>query len=105
MTGHLAPTGVSRPSNDARGTNMKNKLKSLMHLSIAQVERMEANGYVDATLARAFRRVWSWSSERFSGDADARQQAFWDRYGRRAYYRRINRVRTAFGFPTIGGDL
>lgn len=62
-----------------------------------QVQSLYWQGRVPEKAWQAFHAVWGWVSFRYAGVAGDRQEYFWNRYGKAASIRRINRVRAAFG--------
>lgn len=77
---------------------MKQRLAALTGRTYNEV----LDGYLYGTIPQstfdAFMAVWDWSAIRHTGMAGMKQEAFYARFGAEAYYRRINRVRVAFGF-------
>ena len=80
---------------------MKKQLLAIINLSLAQVEDRYRNGLIGQATFEAYCRVWDWSAVRWSGQADRKQEAFWKRYGKEAFYAKINKTRQAFGFPPV----
>lgn len=77
---------------------MKQQILALKSKSLHEVTRMHYDGQLDYPTYRAFVRVWEWAAIRFSDYYGAIQDDFRKRHGRLALYRRINKVRRAFGF-------
>lgn len=82
-------------------TTTKTELTRLMLEPRSRVEQLEAWGSISQSTASAYYAVWNWSAPRHSGLIGMKHDAFWDKYGKDAYYARINKVRKAFGFKTI----
>lgn len=69
--------------------------------SFIDAERMYYNGQIGQKVWEAFCRVWGWSTFRMSNPYDWKQDCFWKKYGKQAFYRKINRTRAAFGFEPL----
>ncbi len=82
---------------------MKRKINQFLKAgySLATMEHMLRDGTVNQTQFEAYCAVWDWMAFRFTGRAGMKQDSFWKHYGQEAFYRRINRVRSAFGFAAI----
>lgn len=81
---------------------MKAKLKTLIaNYSFDMVERMYYNGQITQLTFEAYCRVWDWIAPRFGGVTGAKQEAYWKHRGKEAYKAKMNRVRVAFGYPTL----
>ena len=82
---------------------MKQQLKNLLSLGFNEVEQQFYRGMIGQTTWEAYCRVWTWSAVRWSNvcQADTIQERFYTRYGKAAFYRRINRTRAAFGFGPV----
>jgi hypothetical protein len=80
---------------------MKKQLQAIMHLTPAQVEDAFYCGQISYQLYRAYELVWGWSAPRWSNPWSDRQERFWEKYGKDAFYRKINKTRAAFGFSLI----
>lgn len=65
------------------------------------MEHMLRDGTVSQSRFEAYCAVWEWMNFRLSGRAGWKQDAFWKQFGQEAFYRRINRVRSAFGYDSI----
>jgi hypothetical protein len=75
----------------------------IQHLGFT-MEEMECKlhwGAFSQAQFEAWCRVWDWSAPRFSGPAGYKHDAFFTRHGVAAYFRRINKVRVAFGFAPL----
>lgn len=78
---------------------MKRTIANLIaNYSFNQVEQQFHQGRISQTHYEAYCRVWEWISPRFGGQPGFRQEAFWKRHGKEAFYNKINRVRIAFGY-------
>lgn len=82
---------------------MKKHLMALIlaQTTMAQAESQYRCGQMGHQVFEAFCRVWEWAAPRHGGIASIRHDVFWNQHGKAAYYRRINRVRAAFGFNPI----
>ncbi len=82
---------------------MKQILKSLIGLTYNEAETLWRRGDMSDLVWRAWREVWTWSTSRFSNvnNADWKQTQFWDRHGKEAFYKRIQKTRLAFGLAPI----
>lgn len=82
---------------------MKNKLLAIMSLSLGEVENMHWDGRLEDRVFEAYVRIWKWTAVRWSNvhNADQEQERFWQKYGKEAFYRKINKTRQAFGFEPI----
>lgn len=71
--------------------------------SFGEVEQMFYNGMIGERCWEAYCRVWAWTAFRCSSVAMAgpKQEAFWGRHGKAAFYRKMNKTRLAFGFEAI----
>lgn len=77
---------------------MKSRIKQLIaNHSYNDVERMLHSGTIGQATFEAYCRVWEWCAPRF-GHVAWKHDSFWKRFGKEAYYAKINRVRIAFGF-------
>lgn len=76
-------------------------LAYLLNHSLEQCERDDDRGLIPAHWHSRYVRLWTWSAARFGGEPDRQQQRFYERHGRSAYDRRINRVRVALGFKPL----
>ena len=78
---------------------MKVTIKNLIqNYSFNQVDQQFAQGQISQTHYEAYCRVWEWCAPRFGGSAGFKQESYWKRHGKEAYFAKINRVRKAFGF-------
>jgi hypothetical protein len=75
---------------------IKPSLRRFMGLSLAEGER-----HLSGTVLRSYCAVWEWASPKMGGPVADKHHEFWVRYGKTAYYARINKVRAACGFPLI----
>jgi hypothetical protein len=75
--------------------------------SYADIQRGLHEGLVSQREFEAYCAVWTWCAFRVSGPAAYKQDAFWKRFGPDAFYRRLNKVRNAFGMDPIikGGHV
>lgn len=80
---------------------MKPQLANLIHQPFNRVERMLSMGEIHSDTFRSYRAVWEWCSPRFTGFAGAKQDAFYQKHGRKAYNERVNKVRVSLGFYPI----
>lgn len=80
---------------------MKTTLTSLIHSTPNEVDAMLRQGRISDTVHRAYMRVWIWSAPRWGGIACAMQDAFHAKHGWKAYQRRVDKVRAAFGFKPL----
>lgn len=82
---------------------MKTKLIHWFKLqkSYNEMERFFHYGIITYNEFWAYVSVWEWCSPRMGGRAGEKQDKFWEKYGKEAYYKRINKVRAAFGFDLI----
>lgn len=80
---------------------MKHTLASLMHATPNEVDAMFRQGRISNAVHRAYTRVWTWSAPRWGGIACELQEAFHAQHGWKAYQRRIDKVRAAFGFKPL----
>ncbi|MBM5458595.1 hypothetical protein H8F21_13580 [Pseudomonas sp. P66] len=65
--------------------------------TLAEVEDASHVGLVDntrftAVAVRAYKLLWTWSAPRFVGEAGHVQERYYDRCGRAAYNRRLERA-------------
>lgn len=70
-------------------------------LSMEVVERMHHQGRVPCRHFEGYCRVWEWTAGRMGGSPGMRHDAFWERFGKRAYYRKIEKTRAAFGLSAL----
>lgn len=61
-----------------------------------QMEQQYRYGLVTEKVWKMFLFAWSWCAPRFGGDAGRQQDKFYDKHGKGAYQKRINRVRRFF---------
>lgn len=68
-----------------------------------EVERMWNQGRLSDREWHRYRFAWTWCAARWSNvcRAGEKQERFWNRFGKEAYYRRMNRVRRICGFAPI----
>ena len=84
--------------------NWREQLQILVRCnSFAEAERMFLEGRIGARCWEAYCRVWSWTAARFGGRAGERQEAFWAKHGKAAFYAKVNKTRCAFGFEPLKG--
>jgi hypothetical protein len=81
----------------ATKSSIKPALRPYIGLSLNDAEKFIA----DPNLMRGYRAVWKWAFLKMGGRVAMEHDAFWDRYGKVAYYARINKVRAACGFSLI----
>jgi hypothetical protein len=75
---------------------LKPSAKAHLSYTKAEAERMLSGKHYATYLA-----LWEWSGFRFSGRAGDKQDAFWHKFGRDAFYARINKIRAACGFTPL----
>lgn len=80
---------------------MKAAVQRLLTSTKDDVDRMYRQGLIDHATRRGYLAVWRWSAVRFGGVDDTVQNQFWNDHGQDEFYRRINRVRRACGFPVL----
>lgn len=82
---------------------MKQEITRLLRLNLSfnNVESLWLNGRITEKTWLAWVRVWEWLSPKFGGNPGLRHEIFWEKFGQDAYFRRINKVRVAFGFEPI----
>jgi len=73
------------------------------HLTPDQALTRLHSGHCTQRDYNRFMFAWGWSAVRFSslGNWAARQDRYYEKYGRNAMYARINRVRRVLGFDAI----
>jgi hypothetical protein len=79
---------------------MKKRIQDLITShSFDQVESMLHRGLIGQSDFEAYCAVWTWINFRASDTvmASDKQDRFWGKYGKDAFYRRVNKVRAAFG--------
>jgi hypothetical protein len=87
----LGISAVEYRANPPRGLSFG--MKRLIQLSWNEAEKA-ASGLQWAT----YKALWEWSGSHFSSD---KQDKFWDEHGKKAFYKRINKVRKACGFSPV----
>lgn len=65
------------------------------------LSRNDAEKHLGGRALRSYLALWEWCGHRFSGRAGQKQEAFWEKYGKEAFYRRVNKVRAACGFEPL----
>lgn len=82
---------------------MKKKIHRLLKFSAAEMEQQYRSGFVSQLDYDVYLRVWIWLNVRCSSyvNAENTQILFIRKYGRKAYHRKINRTREAFGFEPL----
>lgn len=76
-------------------------LKFLLQFGLQDVTDRYNSGQISYVLYKKYCSVWDWSAPRWTGRAGMKQESFWGKYGKNAYYKRINKIRRAFGFTEI----
>lgn len=84
---------------------MKKKLFPLLQFSLADIQRRYEWTLIDQATYEAYIRVWNWSAVRWSGHISNQQDRYWERYGKDAFYAKINKTRAAFGMSLIDSRL
>lgn len=69
--------------------------------SLATMEHMVRDGTISQNEFEAYCAVWEWCAYRLSGNAAMKQESFWNRFGKEAFYRRMNKVRSAFNLSPV----
>jgi len=86
--------------NPAPKPTVKAALHPFLRLSMEEAKRSIA----DYALFRGYCGIWKWASVKLGGPAERDHDAFFLKFGARAYYARINKVRAACGFAPISVD-
>jgi len=82
-------------------TKLRPELQRLMGCSYNEVERHHRG----SRLCNQFFHIWMWAAPRMGGVAGERQDHFYTKFGPKAYYARINKVRAACGFKLLSIPL
>ena len=72
-------------------------MNNLFNRTYNEAENLYLSGGISAKEWGRYLFVWSWGAPRFSGVAGLKQEAYWNKRGKSAYLRRMNRVRHVLG--------
>ena len=78
---------------------MKHKIMQLIQRTPIEIDSLASNGLISQQVRESWYRVWDWSAPRMGGTIGIKHDAFYKRWGKAAYYRKINKTRAAFGIP------
>ena len=77
----------------------REQLQILVHNnSKNETQRMYEEGRIDQKTWEGYCRVWEWCNFRLSS---RKQEWFWEKWGKAAFYNKINKTRAACGFEPI----
>jgi hypothetical protein len=73
-------------------------LRKIQYLSYETAERLSREGFLSADDWQRYCRIWDWSATHIR---HAAQDRFYDKYGKKAYTAKINRLRRVMGLSLL----